>query len=219
MGVLKTTTIIVIIGTALVDSYYTLFPYLEKQAPEESVNESLAELEAGLTYEKFVNMKDQQKMMDLAQDMPQSTRELVIKEAKSRNKAATETVENFLAKTDSATPEDPKNIRYLMGAELKGVKGHKANGHVWIISSQGVKFLRLDGFSMTNGPALHVYLTKSGDVSTGIDLGRLKANSGSQNYKIPDDTSVSAYRNVVIYSKPFDIYYATAQLTTTVNPP
>ncbi len=64
---------------------------------------------------------------------------------------------------------------------------------------------------MTNGIGLHVFLTKAGDVSTGYEIGRLKANVGSQNYEITG-IDTNEYNILVIYSKSFDIYYASANL-------
>ena len=60
---------------------------------------------------------------------------------------------------------------------------------------------------MGPGPKFHVYLLPDGDITTDtrvhetmfVDLGRLKAFSGSQNYPIPDGVELSDYRSVVIW--------------------
>src|SRR6187200_830416 len=44
---------------------------------------------------------------------------------------------------------------------------------------------RLESFKSTNGPNVHLYLATDKAASSFIDLGRLKANNGNQNYNIP----------------------------------
>ncbi|WP_420710224.1 DM13 domain-containing protein [Nitrosopumilus sp.] len=58
----------------------------------------------------------------------------------------------------------------------------------------------------------HIYLTKFGDVANGIDIGKLKTNKGNQNYPIQGIDS-SEYNQMIVYSKPFDTYYASAKFT------
>lgn len=81
----------------------------------------------------------------------------------------------------------------------------------------GQSFLRLDNFSVTNGPDLHVYLTVSpiGDVLRGYtDLGELKSNAGDHNYPITTHASLSKFRTIVIYSQSLLYPYAVAVLQT-----
>jgi hypothetical protein len=79
--------------------------------------------------------------------------------------------------------------------------------------------LRLDPFTVTNGPDLHVILTKHpapksrADVKEGyIEVAKLKGNSGSQNYTLPQDVRLDEYRAVVIYCKPFHVVFSVATL-------
>lgn len=68
------------------------------------------------------------------------------------------------------------------------------------------KFLRLENFSIVNGPNLRVYLAVLTNPvnteelgTTYIDLGALKSNSGNQNYDIPRELNLGDYASVVIY--------------------
>ena len=79
--------------------------------------------------------------------------------------------------------------------------------------------LRLDPFTVTNGPDLHVILTKHpapksrADVKEGyIEVAKLKGNVGSQNYTLPQDVLLDEYRAVVIYCKPFHVVFSVATL-------
>ena len=51
-----------------------------------------------------------------------------------------------------------------------------------------------DSFKSTNGPDVHLYLSNNKQANDFIDLGRLKANIGNQNYQIPLDTDFSKYK-------------------------
>ena len=76
--------------------------------------------------------------------------------------------------------------------------------------------VRLEDFAVRNGPDLYVYLSpKSDGYATGaIELGRLKADTGNQNYVVPagalDDPADAA--SVVIWCKQFSHLFATASL-------
>ena len=85
-----------------------------------------------------------------------------------------------------------------------------------IETAPGTFVVRLEDFAVRNGPDLYVYLSPSADgYATGsIELGRLKADTGNQNYVVPagslDDPGVAA--SVVIWCKQFSHLFATAPL-------
>ncbi len=97
---------------------------------------------------------------------------------------------------------------------------HKGAGTATVYRAGQTLILRLEAFTVTNGPDLYVLLTKhaspktSRDVDNGyLEVAKLKGNSGSQNYALPAGTSLSEYRAVVIYCKPFSVVFATATLS------
>lgn len=80
--------------------------------------------------------------------------------------------------------------------------------------------LRLEDFKATNGPDLHVLLTRNPDPrkpedvgNDYIDLGKLKGNVGSQNYSVPSEVNFNDYRAVVIFCLPFQVVFSVASLT------
>lgn len=96
---------------------------------------------------------------------------------------------------------------------------HKGEGTATVSRVDKDLVLRLDPFRVTNGPDLHVILTKHptpksrADVDEGyVEVAKLKGNIGSQNYALPQDVSLTDYRTVVIYCKPFHVVFATAPL-------
>ncbi len=80
--------------------------------------------------------------------------------------------------------------------------------------------IRFEGFEVTNGPDLEVWLSnhefprENGDVSGGewIDLGRLKGNVGSQAYILPADADLELVKSVTIWCEQFGVLFASASL-------
>jgi len=96
---------------------------------------------------------------------------------------------------------------------------HLGSGSAAVIQQGEQRVLRLEEFDVTNGPDLHVILSKNpapinrDEVGTDYaDLGQLKGNQGNQNYVIPGHIDLSQYQSVVIYCVPFDVVFAVATL-------
>ena len=78
-----------------------------------------------------------------------------------------------------------------------------------------------DDFRVGPGPKYHVYLVPRAGVvpetrvehTMFVDLGRLKAFSGGQNYPVPAGTNVGEYQSVVIWCEQFNVLISPAQLT------
>lgn len=75
-------------------------------------------------------------------------------------------------------------------------------------------------FEVGPGPKYHVYLVPLAEVSPDtrvdrtmfVDLGRLKAFSGGQNYRIPEGVDPRAYPSVVIWCEQFNVLISPASL-------
>lgn len=81
--------------------------------------------------------------------------------------------------------------------------------------------LRLEAdFEVGPGPKFHVYLVPDSKVTPQtrvaqtmfVDLGRLKAFKGSQNYAIPAGTDLAKYASVVIWCEHFGVLISPAPL-------
>ena len=91
---------------------------------------------------------------------------------------------------------------------------HDAQGDAYTIPLEnGSNVLRLENFKSTNGPDLYVYLSTDKYASEYISLGELKANSGNQNYQIPDDVDLEKYNQVLIWCKAFGVLFGNAELS------
>jgi hypothetical protein len=94
---------------------------------------------------------------------------------------------------------------------------HNAEGKVKILRlSDESQIVRLEDFRSTNGPDVHLYLAIDKQASDFIDLGRLKANIGNQNYQIPLDTDFNKYKYVLIWCQPFSVLFGSAQLSSAI---
>ena len=84
-----------------------------------------------------------------------------------------------------------------------------------IETAPGVFTVRLEGFQVRNGPDLYVYLSPSGDgyASGALELGRLKADRGNQNYAVRAGADVVRARSVVVWCKQFSVLFAIARFT------
>ena len=92
---------------------------------------------------------------------------------------------------------------------------HNAEGLAKIIPiSNKDNILRLENLKVTNGPDLYVYLSTDKGASDFVNLGKLKANNGNQNYNIPSGTDISKYNTVLIWCKAFSILFGSAELKT-----
>ena len=115
---------------------------------------------------------------------------------------------------DSMMNEDSMIEKELAGSFAGAGDGvHNAEGVAMVIYLEDASdVLRLEDFRVTNGPDLYVYLATDKQASDFVDLGRLKANSGNQNYDIPEGTDLAKYDTVVIWCKAFSVFFGGAEL-------
>ena len=133
-----------------------------------------------------------------------------------------------LGTTDTTTPpastaptsEPAAGPTTLLVGEFRDADAsHRGTGTATIYELEdGSTLLRFEGFEVTNGPDLHVYLvphanpTSSEDLAGYVDLGSLKGNIGDQNYEIPEGVDISEFGSIVIYCVPFHVLFSIASL-------
>ena len=91
---------------------------------------------------------------------------------------------------------------------------HFGRGDALLIETEpGQYTLRVEEFSVRNGPDLFVYLTADEDSVVGaLNLGDLKATDGAFNYEVPAGTDVSQYRYAIVWCRDFAVLFASAPL-------
>ena len=114
---------------------------------------------------------------------------------------------------------DEAEAAWMLAAEGQFVDAdnvHQGSGSAKIFQQGEQRVLRLEEFSVTNGPDLHVLLVENGaatsrsDMGEYVDFGSLKGNIGNQNYQIPAEVDLSKYGGVMIYCMPFHVVFSTA---------
>jgi hypothetical protein len=91
---------------------------------------------------------------------------------------------------------------------------HDAMGTARVIPvGGGENVLRLEDFVVANGPDLYVYLSTDKSGSDFVNLGRLKANIGNQNYPISAGIDMTKYDTVLIWCRAFSVLFGSADLT------
>ncbi len=121
----------------------------------------------------------------------------------------------------SPTPVEPEAgeevVRFsrfeFYGDDEQGVWGTVR--HVHAAGKARLRFA--EDFRAVDGPALEVILIESAEptrqeIAEGYRLADLKAPEGAQEYEIPADVELDAYRTVAVYDRDLDAVLATAEL-------
>jgi hypothetical protein len=115
--------------------------------------------------------------------------------------------------TPTPTPTPPPVA--LAGSFAGADDFHFGRGTARLLeTAPGVFVVRLEDFEVRNGPDLYVYLSPdgSGYAETALELGRLKADRGNQNYDVPPGLDPATAASVVIWCKQFSVLFAVAPL-------
>jgi Electron transfer DM13 len=108
---------------------------------------------------------------------------------------------------------DPGNSgTLLVQGNFNSRGGYKVSGSAKVVDNAGVKTVRLENFSSSNGPDLKVYLAKDINAASFINLGNLKSVSGNQNYTITGMPDIAQYKFVLIWCQQFGVGFGTAEL-------
>ena len=210
---------IVIAAIVIPFGIYTISPLFTSNI----VNEPLPTTVAGLNkntalqdYQKFVSMSDLDRS-NAAKQMSQRDKNMVMIGASQINNTINESTitTETLKQRQQQQQSNATTARSIMTGSFIGAGDgfHNAEGLARVISlADGSTILRLENFKSTNGPNVHLYLATDKTATNFIDLGRLKANNGNQNYDIPHGTDLAKYNMVLIWCKDFSVLFGSAQL-------
>ncbi len=99
----------------------------------------------------------------------------------------------------------------LSGNFINGPYG-SVSGKAKILLKDGRYTLVLESVSISNGPDLHVYLSKEMIPVNFIDLGKLKSTNGTQVYDIAGVPDFSQFKYALIHCQLFDHLFGSAVL-------
>jgi len=116
-----------------------------------------------------------------------------------------------IAPAPAAPPFTPTT---LASGEFSGTDDfHFGTGTASIVEVEPGRYhLRLDDFSVRNGPDLFVYLSPDADgyADDAVELGKLKATDGSFGYDLPEGVDPARFRSALIWCKQFSHLFAVA---------
>ncbi len=137
----------------------------------------------------------------------------------------TETIDqsNTPAAEPAASPDSPtdnpavSSASTLKQGEFMDADGfHKGSGTAQVMKTNEGNIVKFSSdFSVTNGPDLFVYFSKTADENDKdpgdfVSLGKLQKTSGEQTYKLPDN--LDGYKSVVIWCRAFKTTFSVAPL-------
>jgi Electron transfer DM13 len=188
--------------------------------PTTTTTDVVNQKEALQEYQKFISMNEQDRM-NTAKLMSQKEKNMVMMGATQINNTINEN--NITTRSnDQQTHNNSNNATSFSKIRTGSFVGaghgfHNAEGIAKVIplGDGSTTILRLENFKSTNGPDVHVYLsTNKKTASDFVNLGRLKANNGNQNYNIPTGTDLAKYKAVLIWCQPFSVLFGSAEFTT-----
>ena len=103
------------------------------------------------------------------------------------------------------------NTQSKLGMFINGPYG-SVSGNAKIYTSNTIHTLALENVVISNGPDLHVYISKEVMPVNYIDLGRLKSTMGNQLYEIPGNPDFAQYKYALIHCQQYNHLFGSAEL-------
>jgi Electron transfer DM13 len=215
-----TVMIIIVVAVVLIPiGIYTISPLFISNTVNEplpTTAEVINKNTASQEYQRFVSMNDQDRI-NAAKQMSQREKNMVMIEAARVNNTINENavIHRTINQQQQQSNTNTTAVSTIRTGSFIGAGDgfHNAEGLAKVIPlGDKSSILRLENFKSTNGPNVHLYLATDKAASNFIDLGRLKANNGNQNYNIPVETDLSKYNMVLIWCKDFSVLFGSAQL-------
>jgi Electron transfer DM13 len=212
--------VVFVVALAIPLAIYTISPLFISNTVNEPLPTTAAVVSkkaASQEYQKFVSMNEQDRI-SAANQMNQREKNVVMIGAAQINNTMNENVvtsQRIIDKPQTNATNAIANVSTILTGSFVGAGDgfHNAGGLAKVIPlKDGQTILRLENFKSTNGPNVHLYLATDKTASNFIDLGRLKANNGNQNYNIPVGADLAKYNTALIWCKDFSVLFGSALL-------
>ena len=125
----------------------------------------------------------------------------------SKQNQAPETRLNETIPVDSTMGDMAKYAGNFMKGPYGSVTG---DGKIYL--QDGKYVLALENITVSNGPDLHVYLSKEVQPVNFIDLGKLKSTNGNQLYAINAVPDFTIYKYALIHCQQYNHLFGSAEL-------
>ncbi|HJS54891.1 MAG TPA: DM13 domain-containing protein [Chitinophagaceae bacterium] len=117
------------------------------------------------------------------------------------------------------TPIDPVNNPVDTTMADKRFSGTFGNGPYGVVKGTAKIYfqsnqyiLALENFNSSNGPDLHVYISREVQPVNYLDLGRLQSVSGNQQYPLAGNIIFSEYKYALIHCQQYNHLFGSAEL-------
>jgi hypothetical protein len=205
--------IVIIIG---VSAFYLASPLFISTEIDEPLPEGAELSPPSNQLQEFITMSEEERI-EAGNQMGEQERNQIMLEFTRMNTSIDESMaqinQSLLEQQTSQTGNETSNL--LLTGSFVGVGDgiHDAHGIAKVIPIEsGSNVLRLEDLVVTNGPDLYIYLSTDKSASDFVNLGRLKANIGNQNYEVPEGTDLTNYGTVLIWCKAFSVLFGSADL-------
>jgi len=205
--------IVIITG---VSAFYLASPLFISTEIDEPLPEGAELSPPSNQLQEFIAMSEEERI-EAGNQMGEQERNQIMLEFTRMNTSIDESMaqinQSLLEQQTSQTGNETSNL--LLTGSFVGVGDgiHDAQGIAKVIPIEsGSNVLRLEDLVVTNGPDLYVYLSTDKSASDFVNLGRLKANIGNQNYEVHEGTDLTKYGTVLIWCKAFSVLFGSADL-------
>lgn len=103
------------------------------------------------------------------------------------------------------------NMQKTTGVFANGPYG-QVTGSAKIYQQGSLFTLALENIQISNGPDLHVYISKEIQPVNFIDLGKLQSTMGNQLYVIPGSPDFNQYKYALIHCQQYNHLFGSAEL-------
>jgi hypothetical protein len=118
-----------------------------------------------------------------------------------------------------AAPSGPVALSRGSFTQIDPIHGAEGTATIYRLED-GNLVLRLENFTSTNGPDLFIGLSGHPKPRSSrelhdqgyVEIAALKGNQGNQNYELPADIDLSAFKSVTIYCRAFSVMFSSAEL-------
>ena len=210
-GIIGAIVIIIALG-----AFYLASPLFISTEIDEPLPEGAELSPSSNQLQEFMAMSEEERI-EAGNRMSEQERNQIMLEFARMNTSIDESVtqinQSLLEQQTSQTGNETSDL--LLTGSFVGVGDgiHDAQGVAKVIPIEGGgNVLRLEDLIVTNGPDLYVYLSTDKSASDFVNLGRLKANIGNQNYQIPEGTDITKYDTVLIWCRAFSVLFGSADL-------
>jgi len=117
------------------------------------------------------------------------------------------------------TPTNPVNNPVDMSTAMSRFSGTFGNGPYGLVNGTAKIYFQnnqyifaLENVNSSNGPDLHVYISKEVQPVNYIDLGRLQSVSGNQQYSLTGNINFAEYKYALIHCQQYNHLFGSAEL-------